>query len=448
MTQHFRFDLLKEMPWRWFIFWILVPHSAVIIMWPVGGPTMTIPIFVCSIIALIVSQQSNNLLKGAALLVMLTFLSATYLTSSFNIALINIIHVDQYLTNLDIFRSVDYLVAAVVLIAGFGVALRYGSRTQKFRSKNQYLLAVASILLLINADIYASSDTRGSYKANAPEGEPLDSAISQNGIHPERIAARNLIVIIVESWGVPSNEMDRKINDAIWNTTELNNLYLVRQGTSKYFGSTTNAELREWCGVWADHLSFDFASAKCLPQEFRGAGFKTAAFHSFNGQFFEREKWYPKLGFDEQTFDRGLFENGANACEGLFSGACDADVPAIIAEHLRSSKTERNLVYWLTLNAHLPIAPDPEMGTDTCSLGTQTWREDFQVLCQSYTIHKLVADAVFKEIMAEDFPESDILIVGDHMPPFFPRAIRTCFDAERVPWIYLQNRAALEAARQ
>ena len=42
------------------------------------------------------------------------------------------------------------------------------------------------------------------------------------------------------------------------------------------------------------------------------------------------------------------------------------------------------------------------------------------------------------EITAKDFPEADILIVGDHMPPYFDRYHRSQFDPENVPWIYLK----------
>jgi hypothetical protein len=37
------------------------------------------------------------------------------------------------------------------------------------------------------------------------------------------------------------------------------------------------------------------------------------------------------------------------------------------------------------------------------------------------------------EIAASDFPEADILIVGDHMPPYFDRHHRTQFDRRKGP---------------
>jgi len=39
---------------------------------------------------------------------------------------------------------------------------------------------------------------------------------------------------------------------------------------------------------------------------------------------------------------------------------------------------------------------------------------------------------------ADDFPPTDFLIVGDHMPPFTHQASRLQFDAENVPWVLLR----------
>ena len=34
--------------------------------------------------------------------------------------------------------------------------------------------------------------------------------------------------------------------------------------------------------------------------------------------------------------------------------------------------------------------------------------------------------------------DADILIVGDHMPPFFQRKARERFDGDKVPWVFLR----------
>ncbi len=152
--------------------------------------------------------------------------------------------------------------------------------------------------------------------------------------------------------------------------------------------------------------------------------------------------WYPKLGFDHREFEPQLRASGAKFCDGVFAGACDTDVPQIMGDRLWASKSKRNLAYWLTLNVHLPVSPNDILETDDCKLGSEQWRSVSPMLCRSYEVHEAVANSIFEEMMRKDFSESDILIVGDHMPPFFQSIIRSRFDSGHVPWLYLENKAA------
>lgn len=442
MKSAMKFELFREIPWQWVLWWVFLPNLAIIAMWPIGGPSMATSILFCGLGAILVAQQQSKLTRCIGMILIFLSLLAVYVTKSFNVELANVLSVRQYLMELNVAQSPEYLVGGVVLVLSMAAGLYFGSRVNTFQSRNQFIMAIAMVALLVNLDTIATAGTRGSYKAAAPAGEPIDSAMLQNKIRPESIAADNLVVIIVESWGVPSNSFDQAIDRKVWDTSRLASRYSTKRGTSKYFGSTTNAEVREWCAVWADHFSFDFDNSHCLPEEFRSAGFSTMAFHSFNSEFFDRYDWYPKLGFDHREFEPQLRASGAQFCDGVFAGACDTDVPQILGDRLRASKSKRNLAYWLTLNAHLPVSPNDILGTDDCKLGSEQWRSDFPMLCRSYEVHEAVANSIFEEIMRKDFPESDILIVGDHMPPFFPRAIRSRFDSVHVPWLYLENKAA------
>ena len=65
---------------------------------------------------------------------------------------------------------------------------------------------------------------------------------------------------------------------------------------------------------------------------------------------------------------------------------------------------------------------------------------DFPQICRQFTIYHDIDVEMVKQITAKDFPESDILLVGDHMPPYFDRYHRTQFDPEHVPWLYLRHK--------
>lgn len=433
---------LNELPWRWIACWILLPNLAVIAMWPIGGPSMSVELLLAGFVAMNLKFAKRMWVKYAGIIAIFAYILAQYTTKSFNMSLAHLGGVHEYLFELDVTKSPEYALAGGVILASLIAAVIIAPRLRWPETGQAQLSVVAALLLLAGTDYWVTDATRGSYAKAAPEGTPIDSAILQAAITPETISAPNLLVVMVESWGVPNNEFDRSLDRQIWDPRKWDARYEVTTGKSAYYGSTTNAEIREWCAAWADHKEFDFETggSHCLPQQLADHGFRTVALHSFEGTFFQRYEWYPRIGFDELYFEPALLEHGAEFCDGVFGGACDRDVPAQITDILKNSDSERNLVYWLTVNAHLPVASNDQLGTDNCTLGTEEWRQDFPMLCRSFAVHAQVADALTAQIMAEDFPDTDILIVGDHMPPFFPRVIRSRFDATSVPWIHLRAR--------
>ena len=49
-------------------------------------------------------------------------------------------------------------------------------------------------------------------------------------------------------------------------------------------------------------------------------------------------------------------------------------------------------------------------------------------------------DSLARTLTARDMPATDVLIVGDHMPPFFDHRSRNRFRPDAVPWILLRAR--------
>jgi hypothetical protein len=100
----------------------------------------------------------------------------------------------------------------------------------------------------------------------------------------------------------------------------------------------------------------------------------------------------------------------------------------------------------LTLNSHLPVPPGLNLDVDNCERVSPVLARDFPQICRQFTIYHDIDIALIKEITAKDFPESDILLVGDHMPPYFDRHHRTQFDPEHVPWLYLRHKDSAAVA--
>lgn len=440
------FRLLRDFPWRWALWWVLVPNLAFIAMWPIGGPAMAVPMLLSGLLAIAVCHWTNRGVRAVAVVLIFVVNLLAYIAMSFNLGMEALLSSTQFVADLNPAESPEYIVAGLVLTLSLAAVIYCAPRVPALRTRDNKLIALGLVALLVNADAMATAGTNGSYVRSAPAGTPVDSAILQNHIAPSRLTARNLVVILVESWGDPSAPEDKAIFEQLWGASRWNARYDVTRGASLYYGSTTNAEIREWCAAWADYRTFDFDHSNCLPRQFRSAGFETVALHSFGGEMFDRHTWYPKIGFDKALFGDDLLHQGASRCGGVFPGACDRDVPKVIGNVLRDNPGQRKLVYWLTVNGHLPVPEDRTLGTDTCTLGSAQWRDSFPMLCSVYQVQRQIADSLAAEILKPDFPDADILIVGDHMPPFIPRHLRSRFDYAHVPWILLRSRGQAAAA--
>jgi hypothetical protein len=119
-------------------------------------------------------------------------------------------------------------------------------------------------------------------------------------------------------------------------------------------------------------------------------------------------------------------------------------VPPLIAKALDGA-SKPQFVYWLTLNSHLPIVENRELGTENCSRLGGRMDEEFPMVCRLFAVWEDTADALVRTVNRPDFPSTHILIVGDHMPPLTHQRSRLQFEPDRVPWILLRSKQASQS---
>lgn len=306
------------------------------------------------------------------------------------------------------------------------------------------LLGFLAVMGVARFDSFATAATRGSYDV-AASGTAFASATAAAGHLDPPADRRNLVIVLVESLGRPVSPVASALFAADWDRPAWRARYAVQTGAVPYFGSTTSGEMRELCGRWKLDRAVPFAAGECLPQRYRAAGYETTALHGFAGSFFDRTAWWPEAGFQHAAFGPDLIRAGARRCGGVFPGACDEDVPAQIATRLKRADRPQ-LVYWVTLNSHLPVVEDAALGTTDCRFGGDALAAESPLLCPLFEVHHRLADAITRLAMDPDLPPTDFLIVGDHMPPFFARDARVRYDGGHVPWILLRARGQGGAA--
>jgi len=425
--------------WNWVLIWVILTNIGFASLWFFGAPPRGHEILIAGFTGLI-ARKFSFALRYFAFLSVMTWSVLKFLGGLFNLSAASLFYSISFLAEIKPSDSIEYLFVSAALLVILFIAYRLISRDADFKNIWFNIAGAVCIFTVTAADIYMGKDMRGHYFRSPPPGAAFSSAREQSGFASAPDASRHLVLIMVESLGVPKNnpEMTRKTFALYKNNTAIKARYDISEGVSPYYNSTTAGEVRELCGRWGDYYELvDNVDEGCLPQILSNKGYESHAMHSFKGPFFKRESWYPNIGFQSQEFSKDLQAKGAAACDGVFPGACDRDIPQQISARLKSSDKPQFL-YWLTLNAHLPVPLADSLQVDNCEKTSPYLAENYPMICRQFAIFDSIDKALVKEMIKDDFPKSDILIVGDHMPPYFDRHHRTQFDPKNVPWIFLK----------
>jgi len=242
-----------------------------------------------------------------------------------------------------------------------------------------------------------------------------------------------LLLLLVESWGVPLNH---DIENALLAPLREIPATAFETGHTNFDGFTIDGELRELCRLKALH--FNLREVKkgfenCLPKRLKAAGYKTAAMHGATSMMYDRRHWYPRAGFDEMTF----FEDKVwpRRCYS-FPGACDLDMLPELENFF--SQPGKRFMYWLTLNTHAPYDVR-DLRADRFDCVAYGIGED----TESCRLLKLQADffaGVAQQLRSDAMKGVDVIIVGDHAPKLMNiEEKRENFAIDSVPWVRIRT---------
>jgi hypothetical protein len=345
------------------------------------------------------------------------------------------LHSIWYFTDIDVTASALYRVAIAYFLA-MPVALFVLTRRHRAKLREASLIPATLLAFGVGTFDYA---TNGFKPIALP---PFESATSQNGMTADAIASRghDLLVVIVEGLGAYRYAEEREILAGRLRKVAAER-YRFATGTSNYHGSTTGAEAREFCGEWKTYVDYlDGVDHSCLPAQLAAAGYATASYHASDGALFSRPVWYPGFGFQKLNFREDIERERPQAitrmCGSVFPGMCDSDIGTIIHQDLLASSDKPRLLYWLTLNSHIPYAAradaplkcrTAEAAIDSpmpCEL-TEIWMEVFDKVAE------IAGDPKIRPI--------DILVVGDHNTPMWSRDAFRHFISDKVDWYFLED---------
>ena len=366
------------------------------------------------------------------------------------------------------------LIAGMALICS-GLAFEIGLRrlTRGFRSVSRVsvvilsigiisLIALAAVLSstqIVKRDVYRSHSLSNSVSFSclriaflrhiAPpsshSGIKINSAtksilqeLSSHDIATSR--KRNLVVILIEAYGlIDDRQMQNRLLSP-FTTPEIAANYNVQISNVAFRGPTVSGEFRELCGLQLDLSSASSVasfSESCLPKLATKAGYKTLAIHGFSRYMFDRGTWWPEMGFQSTLFLEDLQPNPkTHLCSGPFPGVCDTDMGNIVGEKLLSSRGDSpNLIYWVTLNSHLPIQKGAAETSAVCG-GTRTDIPDEGICLWAALVYR-VNQSIANIATLPGLPQTEFVVVGDHAPPFLFPARRERFSQTDVPVVHL-----------
>jgi len=426
---------------NWLACWLVLPNLPYLPATILGGPPRYPEIVICAAAGLAV-RRLPYALRLTVFAAMMGLMLASFIARMFNMNLTMLMSVAPLVVGINPLASPEYLIGAalqLLTLAGACWLLRYRS---DFKGSAWLLAGIGLALLAAGGDYARSRSAMGSYARFPSADAPFSSATRQADLLGLADGRTNIMLVMVEAMGEPRDPALRARLDAMWIRPELAGKYEVTRGITQYYGSTTSGEMRELCKRWGNYPEITKAEPGCLPALLAKRGYQTKSFHAFHSNFFERFRWYPLVGFQRSIFGDQLLEQGARLCPNVFAGACDTDVPPMIAAELNSA-TKPQFIYWLTLNSHLPIVENRELKTENCSRLGGNMDRDFPMVCRLFAVWEDTADALIRTVNRPDFPPTHILIVGDHMPPLTHQGSRLQFEPDRVPWILLKSREAI-----
>jgi len=345
----------------------------------------------------------------------------------------------RFMATIDPAASAFYIfiaaaVAASALLAAW-LTIRHRSSLRGASPTPAALLAFALVLL--------------DYKVNLPYTEtgtaaPFESAVGKAGLTADAVAGQghNLLIVMVEGMGAFAEPRDRALVSRSLERLASRGGYDYETGTTLYSGSTTAAESRELCGRRADYLHYlTPGDYDCLPRRLAGRGYDTVAYHGFTAQMFSRDAWYPRIGFARSHFEPDIRRDHPamvpSHCGSVFDGLCDDELARVVRAELLAPSDRPKLVYWLTLNSHIPFVPKQGGRLDCLS---DAPRIDNETVCQLSGYWADIFDRVAAIAADPALPPTDILLVGDHHTPLWERSAKSKFRLGEVDWFLLRHK--------
>ena len=248
-------------------------------------------------------------------------------------------------------------------------------------------------------------------------------------------ALPNLMLIVVESWGLANDSnLNGKLYPDIEKLKYLPQVDVINNGMIAYDGPTIRGEVRELCQAVPNTMRVqgtDISSWPCLPRLLVQKGYHTWSVNVASRSMYDAALWYPMTGIQHPLFLEDNIQNLGRCYS--WPGGCDDQYFPIIQTQIFKNEG-KHFVYWLTANSHFPydardaIKTDYQCESDPRVTGT---------LCDYAKIHSRFFIAL-TQFLQQQTKAVEVILVGDHHPPFADKSIEARFDHKHVPFLHFR----------
>ena len=254
-------------------------------------------------------------------------------------------------------------------------------------------------------------------------------------IEEARLGGENVLLVVVESLGETRDPAEAARMEASLRSEQVQHRYTVSSGTVGFEGSTVFGELRELCGLRGVGMRVTelqrSQTGPCLPSKLAAKGYATVSVHGVTSAMFQRDIWYPTLGFQRMIFPETWPRPNPGYCSTQFHAICDLDAAEVVHDELLAA-TPPKFVYWLTVESHLQLddAAMKAPSRDCAGMPPD--------VCWMVTTQRNALAAIAQIALDPRLKPTRFVIVGDHSPPYMLRTRRDLFAQKRVPWLELR----------
>lgn len=255
-------------------------------------------------------------------------------------------------------------------------------------------------------------------KASKEEKEMMEGWFKplENNEYSDVLSGKNLIFIQAES--LTNKAIDPVLTPTLYKMTQ-EGIYFDNFYAPLYPANTNDSEFIFQTGLMPS-IEGATTSYKCdenffpysLASLFKKEGYNANSYHSFFGDFYNRNVMHETLGFDNFYSVEDLLNQHEEELKG---GNFWVDDLELVKAYEENAPEEPYYSFIITASGHMPYSEERKGLEEKFEIVKEHWRDKYNDEIAYYEATQMLLDDALKYLVEQN-PDTVIIIVGDHYP--------------------------------